>query len=174
MRTPLNLGRFLWTGALALLLTGCAGYRLGPTNELAAGQKSIQIAPIVNRTLQPRLNDTVENQLRKAFQHDGTYRLATHGDGDLVLKATLVRYDRAEILSVPNDVLTVSDYRLSVVAQVTVVDRSTGKTVFDQPVTGFTLMQVGNDISSAERQSTPSLAADLARNIADLLVDGKW
>ena len=160
--------------ALALLSCGCAGYKLGPTNGLAAGEKSIQIIPFSNHTLEPRLGDAVTQQMRKALQHDGTYRLATHDDGDLQVSGVLNRYHRQAMSFVPTDVLTVRDYRLSLTAQVTVRERGTGKIILDQPVTGYTLIRVESDITSTERQALPLLAGDLARNVTALLVDGSW
>ena len=49
--------------SVALLSNGCAGYRLGPTNGLAAGEKSIQIIPFANQTMEPRLGDAVTIQV---------------------------------------------------------------------------------------------------------------
>jgi hypothetical protein len=46
--------------------------------------------------------------------------------------------------------------------------------LFDRPVTGSTLIRVGSDLTSAERQSLPLLAEDLAKNVASLLADGGW
>jgi len=46
--------------------------------------------------------------------------------------------------------------------------------LFEQPVTGSTLIRVGTDLASSERQALPLLAGDLARNVAALLVDGSW
>ena len=160
---------------LALLgLSGCAGYRLGPVNGLAAGEKSIQVDPFANRTIQPQLTDAVSLQLRKELQQDGTYHLATHGDADLIVSGFITHYQRIEVTLASNDILTVRDYRLSITAQVTARERSTGKVLFDQPVSGFTLIRVGSDLPSAERQAMPLLAQDLARNVTALLVEGKW
>jgi hypothetical protein len=153
---------------------GCAGYRLGPANGVAAHEKSVQINAFPNQTLQPRLTDAVTRQLRQELQRDGTYQLATHGDGDLVVNGVILRYDRAEVTLASNDILIVRDYRLSVTAQVTARERSTGKVLLDQPVNGYTLIRVGSDLTSAERQALPLLAADLAKNVTALLVDGKW
>jgi hypothetical protein len=160
--------------ALLLLSAGCAGYRLGPTNGLYAGEKSIQITPFINQTLEPRLTDAVTSQMRKQLQRDGTYRVATHDDGDVVLSGALTRFQRIEVTFARNDILTVKDYRLSLTAQVSLRERSTGRVVLEQPVTGYTLMRVGSDLASAERQAMPLLAGDLARNVTALLVDGKW
>ena len=71
----------------------------------------------------------------------------------------LFHYRRQEVSFIPTDVLTVRDYRLSLTAQVTARERGTGKVLFEQPVTGSTLIRVGADLASSERQALPLLAA---------------
>ena len=39
---------------------------------------------------------------------------------------------------------------------------------------GMTLVRVGPDLQSTERQALPLLATDLANNVTALLVDGSW
>src|SRR5437763_1265780 len=80
-----NVRRFSSASAclLALLMAGCAGYRLGPTNGQVAGSRSVQINPFTNKTLEPRLGDYVTSSLRKNLQQDGTYHIDTHDDGDI-------------------------------------------------------------------------------------------
>jgi hypothetical protein len=73
-----------------------------------------------------------------------------------------------------SDILTVKDYRLTLTAQVTARERATGKVLIDQSVSGYTLIRVGSDLTSAERQAMPLLAQDLARRVAALLAEGKW
>jgi len=116
----------------------------------------------------------VTTQMRKQIQSDGTFRLATHGDPDIIVTGELVRYLRQEVTLASNDILTVQDFRIILTAQVTVRERSTGKILFDQPVSGYTLIRVGSDLASAERQGLPLLADDLAKNITALLAEGKW
>ena len=53
-------------------------------------------------------------------------------------------------------------------------ERGSGKVLFSQPVTGSTLLIVGSDLTSAERQALPLLAADFAKNATAALADGKW
>jgi hypothetical protein len=170
----MRLNLCLPLGLLALVLSACAGYRLGPTNGTVAREKSVQVNPFVNSTMEPRLGDAVTQQMRKQLQKDGTYRLATHDDGDIVVSGVLTRYQRYEISLSPHDVLTVVDYRLSITAQVTARERASGKVVLDQEISGHTLIRVGSDLTSAEREALPLLAADLARNTTALLVDGSW
>jgi hypothetical protein len=166
--------RWLLVGLVALGGSGCAGYKLGPVNGLAAREKSIQINPFANQTLEPRLGDAVTAQIRKELQRDGTFQLASHNDGDIVVSGALTRYFRYEVSFSSGDVLTVRDYRLELRAQVTARDRSTGKVILDQPVTGYTLIRVTTDLVSTERQALPLLAADLAKNVTALLAEGAW
>jgi hypothetical protein len=159
---------------LALGASGCAGYRLGPPASMAALDKSVQVNPFANETMQPGLTDAVTAQLRKQLQRDGTYRLATHNDGDIIVSGVITAYNRHELSFLHTDNLTVSDYRVSVTAQVTARDRISGKVILEHRVTGFTLVNVGSDLTSSERQAMPLLAEDLAKNVTALLAEGSW
>jgi hypothetical protein len=164
-----------FSGALlAGLLAGCAGYQLGPANEQAAGAQSIQINPLVNQTVEPRLAEAATAALRKQFQRDGTYRLATRNDGDIVVTGVITSYDRRELSFLPDDVLTVQDYRVSLTAKITARERGSGRVLLDQPVTGQSLLRVGTDLTSAERQALPLLAEDLANKVVALIAEGRW
>ena len=159
---------------IAAALSGCGGYRLGPVNDTAAGAKSVQVRPFLNQTLEPRLGEALTAAVRREMQRDGTYRLATRGDADLVLSGVVTHYQRRELSFLPNDVLTVSDFRVNATVHVAVEEKRTGRTVLDQDVSGYTLVRVGSDLSSAERQALPLLADELAKNIAALLAEGSW
>jgi hypothetical protein len=168
-----HLRGLLALGAAALL-AGCAGYRLGPTSGQVAGERSVQIVPFVNRTDEARLADAVTTALRKELQRDGTFRLATRDPGDVVVNGSLTRYERREVSLVAEDVATVRDYNVSLTAQVTARERGTGKVLFDQPITSYTLIRVSPDLTNTERQALPWLATDLARRVTALLADGSW
>jgi F0F1-type ATP synthase membrane subunit c/vacuolar-type H+-ATPase subunit K len=159
---------------VALAAGGCAGYRLGPTIGMAAQGKSVQVNPFINQTLEPGIADAVTAQLHKQLQRDGTYRLATHNDGDIIVSGAITRYNRHELSFTPKDVLTVRDYQVSLTAEVTARDRISGKVILQQTVTGYTLVRTGSDLASSERQTLPLLAADLAKNVTALLGEGSW
>lgn len=170
----MGLFRWLLLGVAALGLIGCAGYQLGPTNGVAARERSVQIIPFSNQTMEPGLGDAVTSQLRKALQSDGTYQLASHNDGDIIVSGVLTSYFRVPLSFQPTDALTATDYSVQLAAQVTARERSSGKVILNQRVTGSTLLIVGSDLTSAERQALPLLAADFAKNVTALLVDGAW
>jgi hypothetical protein len=95
-------------GLAVVFWSGCAGYHLGPASGAVSGEKSIEIFPFNNQTLEPRLGDAVTQALR------------------------------------------------------------------EKDITGFTLIHVGTDLASADRQSLSLLADDLARNITLALTEGGW
>lgn len=153
---------------------GCAGYRLGPTNPELTGDKTVQVNFFENRTLEPRLAEAVNHALRKRLQQDGTYRLNTRGDGDIIVNGAILKFDRQGVSFQPNDILTVRDYQVTLTVKVTATDRLSGKVVLDREVTGRTTVRVGSDLPSAERQAVPVLAEDFARNATTLLAEGTW
>lgn len=159
---------------LAVFGSGCSSYRLGPVTEFAAGARSIRVETFVNRTTEPRLSDALALQLRKRLQQDGTYRLDTKGDADVVVTGTIVDFDRQGLSFQPRDVITPRDYRITIMAQVIARERATGKILLNRRVAGHTNLRVGADLSTTERQAMPVLAEDLARNITSLLVEGEW
>jgi hypothetical protein len=165
--------RLLASTVALSLLAGCAGYTLGPTNGAIASDKKIQITPFLNHTLEPRLGDAVTTAMRQNIQRDGTYRLATHNDADIVVTGVLTKYDRHELNFEPHDVLTVQDYRVSVTAHITARNLATGNSMTFTN-TAYTLVRVNSDLTSSERQAMPVLADELAKNVTDELVDGSW
>jgi hypothetical protein len=169
----LRLRRLATALFAAAALSGCA-YRLGPTNGATAGDRSVQVNPFINKTLEPHLDDYMMNSLRKRLQEDGTYKVDTHNSGDVILTGVITAYDRTPLSFQPTDVITVVDYQIAMTALVTARERSTGKLIFEKAVRGRATLRVGNDQTSAERAALPILTDDVAKKAIALLVDGNW
>ena len=112
--------------------------------------------------------------LRERLQVDATYRLATGEPGDLVVSGVIRNYERDGLGYLNRDAVTTQNYHVSITVHVTVRERASGKLVLDRDVKGHTLVNVGPDFASSERQAQPLLAADLAQNITELLTEGAW
>jgi hypothetical protein len=167
--------KLLCAAVACIALSGCAGYKLGPTNGIPAGSRSVQVNVLQNKVLEEsRISEIVTSAVRKQLQQDGTFRLATHNDGDIIVNGSIVRYDRSGLSYQPRDILTPRDYRLNMWALVEARDRSTGKVLLNKRVRGHTTIRIGSDLNTVERQSIPLAAEDLARNITALLSDGEW
>jgi hypothetical protein len=166
--------KFFLPCLVVFALTGCAAYHLGPVNGATAGEKSIEILPFNNQTLQPRLGDALTQSLRERLQTDATFQLTTHGAGDIVVTGVIRSYTRQGIGYLSSDVSTPEDFRVEVVAHITARDTVSGKLLLDKDVKGHTLVHVDSDLASAERQALPLLADDLAQNITEFLTEGSW
>lgn len=161
-------------GIFSAALVGCAGYHLGPVNGATAGEKSIEVLPFNNQTLQPRLGDALTQSVRQRLQSDGTYQLVTHGTGDVVVTGVIRTYNRRALGYLSTDAATPEDFRIEVVAHVTARETGSGKLLLDKDVKGHTFVHVGSDLASAELQALPLLADDLAQNITEFLTEGAW
>lgn len=163
----------LWTLALGLSL-GCRGYRLGPTNPELTDGKSIQVQFFENRTIEPGLPEALNQALRQELQRDGSYQLRTGTDCDVFVRGVITAYERRPLAFQPTDVITATDYELRLTAQLSAVDRLSGRVLVDRRLTGRTSIRLGNDLASAERQALPLLAEDWARQAAAALTEGGW
>jgi hypothetical protein len=180
LRDPARASRLAcaaWPALIALALVlaspGCA-YRLGPSSGVEPGSRSIAIQPFQNNTLEPRVTESIATALRAQIQQEGTFLLATHGDGDVVVSGVVQNLSRDEQSFQARDTRTLRDYRFEMTAHVTAIERGSGRKILDREVRGHTMLRVVNDLPSAERQAMPLVAANLARNITSLLVDGDW
>jgi hypothetical protein len=165
--------QWIGLGVLATALAGCA-YHLGPSNGERSGARSVQINPFLNKTIEPRLPEAVSHALRKQIQQDGTYKLNTSNEGDIIITGSITKYERHAVSVRPSDALTPLDMRITMTAHVIARERTSGKVLLDRDVTGHSEVRSGNDLVSAERQALPLVAERLAINATALLADGTW
>jgi len=162
-------------GTVAIvLLSGCAGYRVGATNPELTGGKTVQVAYFQNETLQPRLSESLNQAFRRSLQQDGSLKLETSRDSDLLIKGVINDYLRNGISYRPDDVRTSLDYEVRIDATITVIERLTGRVLLEDTVVGRTSVRGGPDMVSAERQALPMLAEDWARRATSRVVEGPW
>ena len=166
--------KFFLPALAALALAGCASYHLGPVMDQKAGDKSVEILPFNNQTLQPRLGDAITQALRERLQTDATYHLSTHGDADIIVTGVIRTYQRIGLGYSSSDSITPENYRIEVTAHVTARERATGKALLDRDVKGQTLVHIGTDLASSERQALPLVSEELARAITEHLAEGSW
>lgn len=155
-----------------ILLTGCAGYRLGPT--LGAEYRSVAVPMFRNKTYKPQLEAQITNGIIKRFQSDGTLRVVSVADADILVTGEITRYHRHELRSLRVETGTPREYRVSIDAKIEARDRVTGKVVLaPTTVTGSADTFIGNDLQSAEAQVLPLIADNLAKQVVTLIAE-KW
>ncbi len=174
MNLPVKTTRVFLLIILAAALAGCMGYRLGPTNGLPAGCRTVEVRSFVNKTRDPRVSEYVAGAMRREIQRDGSDQLEPSGRGDILLSGEITGLERSGVSYTTNDGLTPQEYTIVLTAHIIAVNINSGHTNLNRNVLGRTYIRLGNDQSSAEREAIPMLAADLAQNAVSLLVDGDF
>ena len=166
--------KLLVAGLILFSLGGCAGYRIGPVQPYyLRSVHSIAVPTFGNRTLVPRIAVLVTDSVIKQFQQDGTYRIAGDDQADAILKADIVRINRAPARSVRGNVLATTEFSLSLRVRYSLVERRSGKVLTTpREVVGTTSFFVGPDITSDERQALPLAAEELATQLVSQLSEG--
>jgi len=163
----------LSTFVLALLLSGCAGYHLGPATPAYLRQiHSIAVPTFRNGTLVPRVEVLVTGTVIKQFQQDGTFRIATEDNADAILKGEIVAVGRSPARSVRGNVLATTEFNLALRVRYTLVGRD-GRTIAGpSEAVGSTSFFVGEDVATDERQALPLAAEELAGRLVSQLSEG--
>ena len=158
---------------LALLLSGCAGYHLGPATPAYLRQIHLIAVPIFrNGTLLPRIEALVTGTVIKQFQQDGTFRIANEDNSDATLKGEIVAVGRSPARSVRGNVLATTEFNLSLRVRYTLLGRD-GKTLAGpSEAAGLTSFFVGEDVNTDERQALPLAAEQLAGHLVSQLSEG--
>lgn len=159
---------------LALGAGGCAGYRLGPTTGFAAGSRTVRVQYFDHATLQPRLSEALAQALRQRLQQDGTYRLVSAGEADVVVRGEILEFRRRPLSFQPRDVRTTRDEELELTVHLVAADWRAGVNLVDRDVTARIEVRLEGNQTSAERQALTQLARDFADRAVPLIVDGVW
>ena len=122
--------QFSMVGAFALAVAACANYQIGSVKPSAyAGIESLHVPPFTNETLEPRLSSLVTNAIIKELQADGTYKVATKGNSDAVLRGKIVKINKRQLRAVRTDTLQSQELQLYIHVDYHLEDPSTGNRI---------------------------------------------
>jgi hypothetical protein len=164
---------------IGLVTPGCAGYSLGSSKpEAMRDIRSLAVLTFQNKTLEPRMEVLFANALIKQIQQEGTFRVTREEDSDAVVHGVVERIDRTPARGLRSDFFQSTEFDLSVVVSLRVVERSTGKVLVQRRVKGNTSFFVSStsavtgDVNKDERQAIPLAAEDAAQRLVSYLADG--
>ncbi len=164
-KTPLLL--------LALLLEGCAGYKIGPATPGYLRQvHSLAVPTFANTTLVPRIEVLITGTVIKQFQQDGTFRIVNTDVADATLKAEITSVGRTPARSVRGNVLSTTEFNLTVTVKYSLTGRDGKALGSPGAVSGSTSFFVGTDVATDQRQAMPLAAEELARHLVSQLSEG--
>ena len=155
---------------VSLLLTGCAGYRVG--SMLPGDVKTVHVPTFVNRTTEPLLELDTPQAVIQELQRDGSLRVVAEAEADAILTVVLTEY-RIEPVSFRKDIRTAAQqYRAFIVANMVMRRTSDQSVVIESPrVEGRFVFDVIGDLTSSKLIANPQAASDLAVNMVQLMVE---
>jgi hypothetical protein len=155
------------------LLSGCAGYTLGPIQPtFMKGVRKVAVPIFANKTFEPQVQTLVTDTFIKQLQQDGTYEITGVDQADAEIRGTIFSVTRIQARSVIGNVLASSQFNLQVTIRVQVVNPRSGVILGQRDVTGQTTFLVGNDLPTQERQAVPLAAEDAAVQAASYVSEG--
>lgn len=165
--------RWLLPLLMAALVSAC-GYQVTglKSTHLPEHIRSLAIPVFENTSIEPVLQRSLTEALRRAFIHDGRLQLAGEKRADLVMKGTLTRYSIRAVAFNANDIAT--EYWVYLNVTVKVTERVAGTVHLDQKLrTRWDYRASSSVISSeASRQEALSQAyRDLSERLVSLLLD---
>ena len=157
----------------AFALVGCSSYRW--TSAVPEDMRTVSVPTFRNETEVVELGSLATRQILREFQREGTFRLASSDAAAVevqgVLKSApvqMLNYKRGQSMRA-------YEHRFTLNAEVSVVDRRSGKVVADNRVySAETTFFSDTDSLTARRDASARLAEDLARQIVDDVVAWKW
>ena len=137
-----------------------------------AGIKTIAVPTFKNSSLSPRIEVLVADSVIQQIQEDGTYKIASSENADAILEGTITAVTRSPMRSLRENVLTTTEFQLTVSLSWKVVRRDTGEVIETRSVQGATPYYVGNDQNEGERQAIPLAVQEAAVRLVSQLSEG--
>jgi hypothetical protein len=159
---------------IGMLLTGCAGYRLGPIQpHFMEGIHTIAVPTFRNETLIPRIEVMVADTVIRQIQEDGTFKVASSPEtADAVLEGEIMQVLRRPSRTVLGDVQATQEFDMTMVIHYKIIRKATGVTVDDKNTTGSTSFFVSGDVNQDEIQAIPLAAQSAAIHMVSEFGEG--
>lgn len=155
--------------AVASVLTGCAGYRLGST--LPPGINVVHVPIFINKTSEPLLEIVTSQAVISEIQRDGTLSIGSREKCDVILDVSVIDLQLKPLRYETDRTTTTREYRMTITASLKLTNRLTGKVMTRNVVIGENDFMPIGDLSSAKRDAVPEAARDLARRIVENIVE---
>jgi hypothetical protein len=153
---------------LALMLSGCAGYRVGST--LDPSIKTVSLS-VVNKIDEPSIEVAVEKALRAELQMDGRLEVRPQAEADAVLTVTLTRFDLNALAYNRRQDSLAAEYRMMLYGSAVLTRVGTDEVILENPkLHGEVEFPYVADLTSSKRSGLSGAAHDLARKVVSTLV----
>ncbi|MBQ7188218.1 MAG: hypothetical protein IJR99_02265 [Kiritimatiellae bacterium] len=153
----------------ALFLNGCASYTW--RSRVPEDLRTLAVPVFENESGQPELDAIVTKYTLRELQREGTFQIARLSDASLKLLGKLTRVKTDSITFDRNFGSRTAEYKLTVVAEITLVDTASGKTLIDrQKIKARTTFLTHGDMLTGLQDAYPRVSKELARSIVDAIL----
>ncbi len=123
--------RAILLSVIALLLSGCGVYTLNPRG--ASSYKTIAIEPLDNKTAEFGVTDQLTSIIIDAFIADGSMKVVSAANADVILTGTLLDYKRD--FNVFNQSDQVQSYKVTLSFEIELKKGSDQSTIWKENIT---------------------------------------
>jgi len=167
MRTKPCLALAFATALLAA--AGCATYHF--RSNVPEELRTIAVPVFENNSGYPEIDAVVTQYVLREFQREGTFKIKNIDGASLKLRGTLVKTELLPLNYDRNYGSRTSEYRYSLVAEITLVESSTGKLIIDaMPIKANTTFLTHGDMLTGMQDAYPRIAKELSRSIVDAVL----
>ena len=162
-------GRLALCSLFLFLTASCASYRIG--SAVPQELRTIAVPVFENASGFPELDATVTQYVLREFQREGTFKIASMDDASGKLLGKLIRADLQSLNYDRGYGARTSEYRYTLVAEITLVERGTGKLLIDgERIKANTTFLTHGDMLTGMQDAGPRIAKELSRSIVDAVL----
>ena len=164
-----------------IMAAGGCGYT---TRAYVGPHQSVYIAPFKNNidiatsrseyanyvSYYPLLESAITNAVVDRFIFDGSFSVVKEAAADVIIRGELTSYIRGPLRYAENNE-DVTEYRVSVVANVEYVNNKTGELIWKQTLAGDSSYYTTGTQAKSEKTALDSAITDLARRVVEAVVE---
>ena len=158
---------------LAAAVAGCAAYTW--TSAIPQDMRTVSVPTFRNQSNVTELGNVLTRQVLREFQREGTMKIAAVGESAYEVQGTVVAGGSTPLAYDIRKISRDREYRLTVMARVSVIDKVSGKVVIDnrtyQANAGYL---ASSDRLTPERDASGRAAEEIARMIVDDVTAANW
>ena len=160
--------------SVALVSFGCAS-EYSWRCKVPDNMRSVSVPVFRNESEVTEFGAVAARQLLREFQREGTFKIASPGNGALEIQGIVKRTAAGTAGYNRGTGMRFSDFDLTAEVEISVVDKIKGKVLIDnKPYRAAATFIENGDYITSRRDASGRLAEDLARQIVDDVLALKW
>ncbi|MBO5940069.1 MAG: hypothetical protein J6R18_02590 [Kiritimatiellae bacterium] len=152
--------------AMAVFVSGCANYKWG--TSVPEEYRKVAVPVFENLTEVSELGPVVAQYTLREFQREGSYRIVKPEDAAIEIQGVLRSFTRDGIAYDRSRGMRASEYRYVVMADVSFIDKRTGKILLERNgIKGETTFLTYDDLLTGQKNAAFRIASDISRQIVN-------